>query len=155
MGIFDIFKHDKQGSHDQAAGGAEQTKEQVQEQATAAETPADRGAPGEPPAKYADPVAATREAADRMAARARVTPEEQHAASAPKPPPEKAAAHEAPAPAPAKERTYTVKSGDSLSAIAGRELGGEDRWRELYDLNRDAIGADPDMIHPGTVLKLP
>lgn len=49
----------------------------------------------------------------------------------------------------------TVKAGDSLSAIAARELGDASRWRELYDLNKDVVGADPNLIHPGQTLKLP
>ncbi|MER7173241.1 LysM peptidoglycan-binding domain-containing protein [Streptomyces mesophilus] len=48
-----------------------------------------------------------------------------------------------------------MKSGDSLSAIAEHELGDMGRWRELYELNKQTIGADPDMIQPGMELKLP
>jgi hypothetical protein len=29
------------------------------------------------------------------------------------------------------------------------------RWREIYDLNRNVIGPNPNLIHPGQVLKLP
>lgn len=58
------------------------------------------------------------------------------------------------APAPAPGPTYTVQPGDSLSAIAGRTLGNMERWREIYDLNRDQI-ANPDLIVAGQVLKLP
>lgn len=50
--------------------------------------------------------------------------------------------------------TYTVASGDSLSAIAGRTLGNQDRWREIFDLNRDQL-SDPNTIFAGQVLKLP
>ncbi|MNR75605.1 D-gamma-glutamyl-meso-diaminopimelic acid endopeptidase CwlS precursor [compost metagenome] len=63
-----------------------------------------------------------------------------------------------PAPAPATPAasggTYTVRSGDTLSEIAGRTLGDADRWREIYDLNRDQL-SDPNEIHAGQVLKLP
>lgn len=59
----------------------------------------------------------------------------------------------APAAAPAA-RTYTVVAGDSLSKIAQRELGDASRWRAIYDANRDSI-KDPDLIHPGQVLKMP
>ncbi|MDH6542633.1 LysM peptidoglycan-binding domain-containing protein [Streptomyces lavendulae] len=70
------------------------------------------------------------------------------------------AAHKAvpvsPKPSPtAKKRMYTVKEGDSLSAIARRELGNEARWRELYAMNRAVVGPNPDMILPGMVLTLP
>jgi len=52
-------------------------------------------------------------------------------------------------------KTYTVESGDNLSAIAQQELGDANRWREIYELNKDVIGDDPDLIQPGTELKLP
>jgi nucleoid-associated protein YgaU len=52
------------------------------------------------------------------------------------------------------ERTYTVVKGDSLSKIAQRFYGDANRWRQIYDANRDAI-RDPDLIHPGQVLKIP
>ena len=52
-------------------------------------------------------------------------------------------------------RTYTVKSGDSLSAIAESEMGDAKRWPELYAANKDAVGGNPDMIHPGLELKIP
>ena len=51
-------------------------------------------------------------------------------------------------------RTYTVKSGDSLSAIAKNEYGDAGAWRRIYEANRDQI-SDPDMIHPGQELKIP
>lgn len=54
---------------------------------------------------------------------------------------------------PAK-RTYTVKSGDSLSAIAAREYGDAGAWRRIYEANRDKID-DPDLIHPGQELTIP
>lgn len=52
-------------------------------------------------------------------------------------------------------RTYTVKSGDSLSAIAQSEMGDAKRWPELYAANKDAVGKNPDLIHPGLELKIP
>lgn len=51
-------------------------------------------------------------------------------------------------------RSYTVQKGDSLSKIAKRELGSANRWREIFELNKDAI-QDPNRIFPGQVLKLP
>ncbi|MQT00741.1 LysM peptidoglycan-binding domain-containing protein [Streptomyces jumonjinensis] len=48
---------------------------------------------------------------------------------------------------------YTVRAGDSLSAIAQeRELDGG--WNALYEQNRDTVGTDPDLIHPGQSLDL-
>ncbi len=54
-----------------------------------------------------------------------------------------------------ESKTYTVKSGDSLSEIAQREMDDGDRGKELYEANKAAIGDDPDMIKPGTKLTIP
>ncbi len=51
-------------------------------------------------------------------------------------------------------KTYTVKSGDTLSKIAKEQLGDADRWREILDANKDVI-KDPNVIRPGTELKIP
>ena len=53
------------------------------------------------------------------------------------------------------ERTYTVRPGDSLSKIAKSLLGDAKKWRVLYDVNKDVVGSNPDLIHPGQVLKIP
>ncbi|AKZ59625.1 putative secreted protein [Streptomyces ambofaciens ATCC 23877] len=47
-----------------------------------------------------------------------------------------------------KGRMYTVVTGDTLSGIADTQQvrGG---WQRLYESNRAAIGADPDLILPG------
>lgn len=50
--------------------------------------------------------------------------------------------------------TYTVQSGDSLSKIAQRTLGDGNRWREIFELNKDQI-KNANLIQPGQVLKLP
>lgn len=57
---------------------------------------------------------------------------------------------------------YTVRRGDTLSAIAHRCLGDANRWPEIFTLNRGThfpqVGGtlrDPDLIHPGWVLRLP
>lgn len=49
--------------------------------------------------------------------------------------------------------TYIVKSGDYLSKIAKEQ--GLPNWQELYELNKNVIGADPNKIYPGQVLSLP
>jgi nucleoid-associated protein YgaU len=41
---------------------------------------------------------------------------------------------------------YTVRPGDTLSAIAGRH---GTSWQALYAANRAVIGGDPDLIVPG------
>ena len=51
-------------------------------------------------------------------------------------------------------RTYTVKSGDTLWDIAASQLGSGARWNEIYDLNRNII-SDANLIQPGWILKLP
>jgi LysM repeat protein len=50
--------------------------------------------------------------------------------------------------------TWTVQPGDTLSAIAAalRVPGG---WQALYAANRRAVGSDPNLIRPGTLLALP
>jgi nucleoid-associated protein YgaU len=52
-------------------------------------------------------------------------------------------------------RTYTVKAGDTLSDIAQAEMGDANRWPELYAANKEAVGTNPDMIHPGLKLEIP
>jgi nucleoid-associated protein YgaU len=54
----------------------------------------------------------------------------------------------------AAPRTYTVAKGDSLSKIAQQVYGRADRWKLIFEANRDLI-SDPDLIHPGQVLVLP
>jgi nucleoid-associated protein YgaU len=49
---------------------------------------------------------------------------------------------------------YTVRKGDTLSAIAKREYGDAGAWRRIYEANRDQI-ENPDLIHPGQELKIP
>lgn len=50
--------------------------------------------------------------------------------------------------------TYTVKTGDCLWSIARTQLGTSD-WTELYNLNADVIGDNPNLIYAGQVLTLP
>lgn len=52
-------------------------------------------------------------------------------------------------------RQCTVQKGDNLWKIAARELGNGERFREIYDLNRDRIGSDPANVQVGMVLLLP
>ena len=51
-------------------------------------------------------------------------------------------------------RTYTVRAGDTLSRIAGSQLGDTNRWREIWDLNRDRV-ANENLIYPRLVLLMP
>ena len=56
--------------------------------------------------------------------------------------------------APSTAKTYTVKAGDTLGAIAKDHLGSAGAYMKIFDLNKDQL-TDPDMIKPGQVLKLP
>jgi hypothetical protein len=67
-------------------------------------------------------------------------------------------------PAPATAATHTVRRGDTLWGIAAANLPPELRptdavigryWRQIWQANRRVVGADPDLIFPGTRLKVP
>jgi len=51
-------------------------------------------------------------------------------------------------------KTYTVKSGDTLSKIAKEHLGDANAYMKIFDANRDQL-KNPDLIKPGQVLKIP
>jgi len=51
-------------------------------------------------------------------------------------------------------KTYTVKSGDTLSRIAKDHLGSAADYMKIFNLNKDQL-SDPDQIKPGQVLRLP
>jgi hypothetical protein len=53
------------------------------------------------------------------------------------------------------EAFYEVQRGDTLSVISQGFTNEGRFWRELYDLNRDVIGRNPDLIRPGQRLRLP
>lgn len=63
-----------------------------------------------------------------------------------------------PAAAPTAD-AYVVRSGDSLWSIARAHPAPagdvETRWRAIWRHNRDVVGDDPDLIHPGQALRLP
>jgi LysM repeat protein len=56
-----------------------------------------------------------------------------------------------PASAAAAKKTYVVRAGDSLAAIAGKQ--GLQSWRRIYDANAGL--KDPDLIYPGERLVIP
>jgi nucleoid-associated protein YgaU len=63
---------------------------------------------------------------------------------------------------PGPTRVRTVLPGDCLWTIAASLLGPQaaaaevDRgWRALYRVNRDLVGSDPDLVVPGTRLRVP
>jgi nucleoid-associated protein YgaU len=51
-------------------------------------------------------------------------------------------------------KTYTVKAGDTLSAIAKEHLGSAGAYMKIFELNKDQL-TDPDKIKPGQVLVIP
>jgi len=59
------------------------------------------------------------------------------------------------APAAASEsRTYTVKSGDSLSKISKEFYGDPNQYNKIFEANRDIL-SDPNRINPGQTLRIP
>jgi nucleoid-associated protein YgaU len=50
--------------------------------------------------------------------------------------------------------SYTTRPGDYLSSVAERVYGDASRWRDVYSANKDRI-ADPDILDPSTVLRIP
>ena len=54
----------------------------------------------------------------------------------------------------ASSRTYTVKSGDSLSKIAKEYYGDANSYNKIFEANRDKLN-DPNKIQPGQELVIP
>lgn len=57
------------------------------------------------------------------------------------------------APAP-ESRFYTVKRGDTLSAIAKAEYGNASDYPKIFEANKPMLKS-PDKIYPGQVLRIP
>jgi nucleoid-associated protein YgaU len=51
-------------------------------------------------------------------------------------------------------KTYTVKAGDTLGAIAKAHLGDANAYMKIFDANKDQL-SDPNKIKPGQVLRIP
>ena len=51
-------------------------------------------------------------------------------------------------------RQYTVKQNDSLWKIAQSELGDGNRWKEIYELNKDVI-KDSNKLTSGKTILIP
>lgn len=54
----------------------------------------------------------------------------------------------------AAAKTYTVKAGDTLGAIAKAQLGDANAYMKIFEVNKDQL-SDPNKIKPGQVLRLP
>lgn len=50
---------------------------------------------------------------------------------------------------------YTIVRGDTLWDIAAVELDNPYDWSELYYLNKEVLGTNPDLIFPNTVIYIP
>lgn len=56
--------------------------------------------------------------------------------------------------APWASKTYTVKSGDTLSGIAKEVYGDASKYPRIFEANKPML-KDPDRIYPGQVLRIP
>jgi nucleoid-associated protein YgaU len=57
-------------------------------------------------------------------------------------------------PAPAAEREYIVQKGDTLGAIASREMGSAKKWNQLFEANKDRLKSPTD-LKIGKALRIP
>lgn len=104
-----------------------------------------------PPANTIPDAASNRVTQNPSANRASTTPVvEPRAAVTPRPPDTGRAALRTPTPA--TGRTYTVKSGDTLSSIAKKTLGSESQWTAIGEANPFL---DPRKLKVGQVIRLP
>ncbi|MEO6155868.1 MAG: LysM and BON domain-containing protein [Thermomonas sp.] len=53
-----------------------------------------------------------------------------------------------------QSRTYTVKSGDTLSKISKEMYGEANKYNQIFEANKPML-KDPDKIYPGQVLRIP
>jgi nucleoid-associated protein YgaU len=52
-------------------------------------------------------------------------------------------------------KVVVVKRGESLSQIAKRELGDTEKWKVIYEANKDVVGPNANEIYTGMRLRLP
>lgn len=57
--------------------------------------------------------------------------------------------------APTTPTQYTIRAGDCLWNIAKDQLGDSLKWQDIFNANKDILGNNPDLIHPGTTINLP
>lgn len=53
-----------------------------------------------------------------------------------------------------ESKMYTVKSGDTLSKIAGEVYGNVGEYNKIFEANKPML-SDPNKIYPGQVLRIP
>ncbi len=53
-----------------------------------------------------------------------------------------------------RERVYIVHSGDTLSKIAARKYGNSNKWRAIYNANKDKL-SKPSALRVGMTIRLP
>lgn len=56
---------------------------------------------------------------------------------------------------PPSPKSYTVRAGDSMWAIAQRSYGDGAKWKNIYEANKKLVGANPNQLRPGQVLAIP
>lgn len=54
----------------------------------------------------------------------------------------------------AESRFYTVKKGDTLSAVAKEMYGNANQYNKIFEANKPMLSS-PDKIYPGQVLRIP
>lgn len=59
-----------------------------------------------------------------------------------------------PSPEASSADSYTIKRGETLSIISRDHLGDVNKWREIYQLNKNTL-ASPDIIYPGQNISKP
>ena len=52
-------------------------------------------------------------------------------------------------------RRHRIVDGNTIEGLALAYLGTADRWREIYELNKDRLPHGPDVVPVGTELRLP
>lgn len=55
----------------------------------------------------------------------------------------------------AENPTHQTVAGDSLWGVAQEHLDDGTRWEEIYELNKDQVGQDPNLVLQGQTLTLP
>jgi len=52
------------------------------------------------------------------------------------------------------DRMYIVQGGDSLSKISKKFYGDANKWKRIFEANKDVV-KNPDVIQPGWTLRIP